>query len=246
MKIISIIPARMGSSRFPGKPLAKINGIPMIQHVYNNVKKNKLISEVVVATCDKVIFDFVKSINGVAVMTSKKHKRASDRCYEAMSVLEKKRKIKYDIVVMVQGDEPMINSEMIDASVKPLLKNKKINIVNLICPINNKKDFEDPNFVKVVHDKNYNALYFSRAIIPFTKFKRGIYVRKQVCVIPFRRDFLIKYNKMKPTALEKIESIDMLRLLENGYKVFLVKTKHFAHAVDTKRDLLKVEKYMRK
>ena len=127
----------MGSSRFPGKPLAKINGIPMIQHVYNNVKKNKLISEVAVATCDKVIFDFVKSINGVAVMTSKKHKRASDRCYEAMRVLEKKRKIKYDIVVMVQGDEPMINSEMIDASVKPLLKNKKINIVNLICSINN-------------------------------------------------------------------------------------------------------------
>ena len=97
-----------------------------------------------------------------------------------------------------------------------------------------------------MHDKNYNALYFSRAIIPFTKFKRGIYVRKQVCVIPFRRDFLIKYNKMKPTALEKIESIDMLRLLENGYKVFLVKTKHFAHTVDTKKDLLKVEKYMRK
>ena len=95
----------MGSSRFPGKPLAKINGKPMIQHVYNNAKKNKLLSDVVVATCDKIIFDFVKSIKGVAVMTSKKHKRASDRCYEAMRILEKKRKIKYDIVVMVQGDE---------------------------------------------------------------------------------------------------------------------------------------------
>ena len=157
----------------------------------------------------------------------------------------KKRKIKYDIVVMVQGDEPMINSKMISDAIQPLLKNKKINITNLICPINNRKDFEDPNFIKVVHDKSYNALYFSRSIIPFTKFKKGGYIKKQVCVIPFRRNFLIKYNKMKPSKLEKIESIDMLRILENGHKVFLVNTKRFAHAVDTKKDLHKVEKYMR-
>ena len=235
----------MGSSRFPGKPLAKINGKPMIQHVYNNAKKNKLLSDVVVATCDKIIFDFIQSIKGVAVMTSKKHKRASDRCYEAMRILEKKRKTKYDIVVMVQGDEPMINSKMISDAIQPLLKNKKINITNLICPINNRKDFEDPNFIKVIHDKSYNALYFSRSIIPYTKFKKGAYIKKQVCVIPFRRNFLIKYNKMKPSKLEKIESIDMLRILENGYKVFLVNTKRFAHAVDTKKDLHKVEKYMR-
>ena len=235
----------MGSSRFPGKPLAKINGKPMIQHVYNNVKKNKLLSDVVVATCDKIIFDFVKSIKGVAVMTSKKHKRASDRCYEAMRILEKKRKTKYDIVVMVQGDEPMINSKMISDAIQPLLKNKKINITNLICPINNRKDFEDPNFVKVIHDKSYNALYFSRSIIPYTKFNKGAYIKKQVCIIPFRRNFLIKYNKMKPSKLEKIESIDMLRILEHGYKVFLVNTKRFSHAVDTKKDLHKVAKYMR-
>jgi len=246
MKIISIIPARMGSSRFPGKPLAKINGIPMIQHVYNNVKKNKLISEVVVATCDKVIFDFVKSINGVAVMTSRKHKRASDRCYEAMLKLEKRKKIKYDIVVMVQGDEPMVNSKMIDAAIRPLLKNKKINVVNLLSSIKNKKDFKDPNFIKVVHDKNYNALYFSRSHIPNIKFNKNAYIKNQVCVIPFRRDFLIKYNRMKPTPLEKIESIDMLRILENGYKVFLVKTNYFSHAVDTKKDLLKVSNFMKK
>ena len=220
MKIIAIIPARMGSSRFPGKPLAKINGIPMIQLVYQNVKKNKLLTDVVVATCDKIIFNFIKSIKGNVVMTSKKHKRASDRCYEAMRILEKKRKTKYDIILMVQGDEPMISSKMIGDSIKPLLKNKKINITNLICPIKNKNDFLDPNFVKVVHDKNYNALYFSRAIIPYTKFKKGINVKKQVCAIPFKRDFLFKYNQMKPTNLEKIESIDMLRILENGYKVF--------------------------
>ena len=221
----------MGSSRFPGKPLAKINGIPMIQHVYRNVKKNKLMSEVVVATCDKIIFDFFRSINGNAIMTSKKHERASERCCEALRVIEKRKNIKYDIVVMVQGDEPMINSAMIDESIQPFSNNKKVNVVNLMSSIDNQKDFDDPNFIKIVHDKNNNALYFSRANIPHVK---------------FRRDFLIKYNKMKPTSLEKIESIDMLRILENGYKVFLVQTKHFSHAVDTKKDLFKVAKYMRK
>ena len=246
MKIVAIIPARMDSSRFPGKPLAKINGLPMIQRVYKNVKKNKLLLDVVVATCDKIIFNFMKSINGNVVMTSKKHKRASDRCCEAMKILEKKRKIKYDIVLMVQGDEPMINSKMISDAIRPMLKNKKINITNLICPIKNKNDFEDPNFVKVVHDKKYNALYFSRAIIPYAKFKSSINIKKQVCAIPFRRDFLAKYNKMKPTKLEKVESIDMLRLLENGYKILLVKTKKLVHSVDTKKDLLRVEKYLKK
>ena len=246
MKIISIIPARMGSSRFPGKPLAKINGIPMIQHVYRNVKKSKIISEVVVATCDKIIFDFVRSINGIAIMTSKKHKRASDRCYEALRIMEKRKNIKYDIVVMVQGDEPMINLNMIHESIQPLLNNKKVNVVNLMSSINNQKDFDDPNFIKVVHDKHNNALYFSRSNIPHIKYREGKKIKKQVCLIPFRRDFLIKYNKMKPTSLEKIESIDMLRILENGYQLLLVKTKYFSHAVDTKKDLLKVSKYLKK
>ena len=246
MKIVAIIPARMGSSRFPGKPMKKINGLPMIQHVFNNVKKNKLLSSVVVATCDKIIFDFIRSIDGQAIMTSKKHKRASDRCSEALKILEKRKKTKYDIVVMVQGDEPMINPNMITEAVRPMIRNKKINIVNLISPISNEKDFSDKNFIKVVHDKKYNAIYLSRSQIPFIKFKKNLNIKKQVCVIPFRRDFLIKYNNMKPTPLEKIESIDMLRVLENGYKLFLVKTKYFSHAVDTKRDLVKVEKYLRR
>lgn len=236
----------MGSSRFPGKPLAKINQKPMIQHVYDNVKKNKLLSEVVVATCDKKIFNFIKSINGKVVMTSKKHKRASDRCFEALKLLEKNKKVKYDIVVMVQGDEPMVHQNMINDAIKPMLKNKRINVVNLISDIKKKEDFYDSNFIKVVHDKNYNALYFSRSNIPYLKFQKNSYVKKQVCIIPFRREFLIKYNKMKPTKLEKIESIDMLRILENGYKVNLFKTRYFSHAVDTKKDLLKVQNFLRK
>ena len=245
MEVLALIPARMGSSRFPGKPMAALHGKPMIQHVYEKVKKNKLITEVVVATCDKKIFDFIKSIGGKVVMTSIKHKRASDRCYEALKNLEKKNKIKYDIVVMVQGDEPMVHPNMINDAVKPMIKNLKINIVNLISNIKNNSDYINPNFIKVVYDKDYNALYFSRSPIPNTKFNKKVKIKKQVCIIPFRRDFLIKYNKMQPTTLEKLESIDMLRVLENGYKVKLFKTKYFSHAVDTKSDLRKVEKYLR-
>ena len=246
MKIIAIIPARMGSSRFPGKPLAKINNRPMIEHVFNNVKKSKLISEVIVATCDREIFKCITDLNGKAVMTSKKHKRASDRCYEALKILEKKSRTKFDIVVMVQGDEPMINAKMIDAAVKPMIKNKKINVINLVRKIDNRDDFNNPNFIKVVHDNKNNALYFSRSPIPNIKFKKNKNIKNQVCVIPFRRDFLIHYSNMIPSPLEKIESIDMLRVLENGYQVFLVETGFFSHAVDTKKDLKKVEKYLKR
>lgn len=235
----------MGSSRFPGKPLAKINGIPMIEHVYRNVKKNTILSNVIVATCDKKIFDFIKSIKGEVVMTSKKHKRASDRCYEALKIFEKTKKTTFDIIVMVQGDEPMVHPNMINDAVKPMIKNKRINVVNLISNIDNDKDFKNPNFIKVVHDKNLNALYFSRSFIPYTKFSKKVKIKKQVCIIPFRRKFLLKYNKMKPTPLEIIESIDMLRILENGYKVNLFKTKYFSQAVDTISDLRKVEKFLK-
>ena len=218
----------------------------MIKHVFDNVKKSNFISEVVVATCDKKIFNYMQSINGTSVMTSRKHKRASDRCYEALKILESKNKKKYDIVVMMQGDEPMILPKMIDAAIKPMIKNKKINVINLVSKISNKKDFNNPNFIKVVHDNFNNALYFSRSSIPYLKFKKNSNIKKQVCVIPFRRNFLINYSKMKASPLEKIESIDMLRILENGYSVFLVKTKHFSHAVDTKEDLHKVAKFLRK
>ena len=132
MKILSIIPARMGSSRFPGKPLKLINGKPMIQYVFENSMKSKFIDKTIVATCDDEIKNFIISIGGEVVMTSKKHERASDRSYEAMIKLEKKLKKKFDIIVMIQGDEPMISSKMIDKSIKPLIKNKKIGVVNIV------------------------------------------------------------------------------------------------------------------
>ena len=244
MKILALIPARMGSSRFPGKPMAKILGKPMIGHVYDNVKKNKLIAEVAVATCDDEINEYINSIGGRAVMTSKKHERASDRCAEALLIIEQEDNIKFDIVVMVQGDEPMIHPDMISEAIGPMLDDSEILITNLIGKIESKEEFEDRNCIKVVCDLNSNALYFSREPIP-TCFKTSdIPMEKQICVIPFRRGFLLKYNQMEPTPLEIAESVDMMRVLEHGMSVRMVPTKHKTHAVDTLDDLKKVERLM--
>ena len=246
LNIISIIPARMGSSRFPGKPMADILGMPMIGHVYKRVKLSKTLNEVYVATCDKEIYDYIESIGGKAIMTSDCHERCSDRCAEAMLKIEKETKQKVDIMVMVQGDEPLTFPEMIDEAVEPMLEDKNIKITNLVADIETIKEFEDPNEVKVVMDKQNNALYFSREPIPSRK--KGIDkvpMKKQVCVIPFERNFLLEYNQMEPTPLEIIESVDMMRILENGGKVKMISTKYKTKAVDTSDDLEKVIEIMK-
>ena len=246
MNIISIIPARMASSRFPNKPMANILGMPMIGHVYMRVKMCKLLNEVYVATCDKEIFEYIESIDGKAVMTSDSHERCSDRCAEAMLKIESEKGKKCDIMVMVQGDEPLIYPEMIEESVAPMLSDKNILITNLIADIESIDEFEDPNEVKVVTDKFGNALYFSREPIPSRK--KGISkvpMKKQVCVIPFRRDFLLEYNQMESTPLEIIESVDMMRIIENGLKVKMVPTEYNTKSVDTKEDLEKVVELMK-
>lgn len=241
MNILAVIPVRMGSSRFPGKPLKKINGIPMVQRIIKNCSKSKLITNLVTATCDKEIFNYVNSLKKKVVMTSKKHTRASDRVCEAVKILEKKEKKKYKIVVMIQGDEPMVTGKMIDIAIRPMIRDKSINIINLMGPITNNRELLNKNTIKVTHDKNMNAIYFSRSVIPnYKKFKKN-YFLKQVCVIPFKRDFLFKYSSLKETKLEKAESIDMLRVLENNYKVKLVKLSHNTHAVDNLKDLKLVE-----
>ena len=247
MNIVSIIPARMGSSRFPGKPMADILGMPMIGHVYKRVKMSKLLNEVYVATCDKVIFDYIESIGGKAVMTSNCHERCSDRCAEAMLKIEEQENIKIDIMVMVQGDEPLTFPQMIDEAVNPMLNDKSVIITNLVADLNTLKEFEDPNEVKVVMDKFNNAIYFSREPIPSRK--KGILdvpMKKQVCVIPFTHDFLLEYNEMEPTPLEIIESVDMMRIIENGMKVKMVDTQYETKAVDTKEDLNRVIEIMKK
>lgn len=241
MNIIGIIPARLASSRYPNKPMADILGMPMIGHCYKRSKMSKLLNDVYVATCDKEIYDFIESIGGKAVMTDDKHERASDRTAEALLKIEESTGNKVDIVVMLQGDEPMITPDMIQVAVQPLLANKEIIISNLYAKISTVEEFEDPNEVKVVVDKDEFALYFSREPIPSRK--KGVLdvpMYKQVCIIPFTRDFLIEYNAMEQTPLEIIESVDMMRILENGLKVKMIYTEYESYSVDTKEDLEKV------
>ena len=244
MNKIIIIPARMGSSRFPGKPLKRIKGISMIERVYKNSSVSELVTTTYVATCDKEIYQHVKKFGGNVVMTSKKHKRASDRCAEALLKIEKNLKKKFDIILMIQGDEPMVNKNMIKQVLSPFAKDKNVKVVNLIYKFASIKEAKNPNTIKVVKDNKNNAIYFTRSLIPYNTIKNRNQFFKQVCLIPFKRNFLLKYIKMKPTILEIKESIDMLRILEHGYDVKLVETKHFTHAVDNLKDLKVVEKYI--
>ena len=235
---IIIIPVRMGSSRFPGKPLVKIKKETMVGRIYR-ICKSSIIKNVVVATCDKEIAQHLKEIKASYILTKKTHKRASDRTSEAVKKLEKKTRKKFKLVVMVQGDEPMIEREMINKSIIPFLKNDNIKVVNLISNIKNKKELYSKNTIKVVKNYKNEALYFSRQAIPFDNQSKTKFY-KQVCIIPFERNFLFEYAKLKHKSLEISESIDMLRVLESGYKVNLVKTNKIIQAVDTKKDLSKV------
>jgi 3-deoxy-manno-octulosonate cytidylyltransferase (CMP-KDO synthetase) len=235
---VGIIPARMGSSRFPGKPLAPINGVPMVELVMSNVSKAKDLDAVFVATCDSEIYEHVVAKGGKAIMTGSHHERASDRCAEATQKIEAETGVRIDIVVMIQGDEPMISGAMIDMALIPFYVDESVDVVNLMAPILGQSEFEDKNTIKVVCDNKDNALLFSRQPIPYGA---NCEVRfKQVCVIPFRRDFLLDYTAMPPTPLEIEESIDMLRILEHGGRVKMVKTSIQTQAVDTPDDLSKV------
>ena len=245
MKAIAIIPARMNSSRFPGKPMTKIHGIPMIGHCFYRAQMCKDLLEVYVATCDDDIFNYIESIGGNAIMTSTSHERASDRTAEAMIKIEEMTGRSIDVVVMVQGDEPMITPEMITDALKPFKNNGNINVVNLMANMRSVEEFEDPNEVKVVVDNESNAVYFSREPIPSRK--KGydtVPMLKQVCVIPFKRDYLLKFNEMEETELERIESIDMLRIIENGEKVHMVLNDTTTYSVDTEQDKCNVENTM--
>jgi 3-deoxy-manno-octulosonate cytidylyltransferase (CMP-KDO synthetase) len=247
VNIVGIIPARMGSSRFPGKPMANILGVPMIGHVYYRTKMCSFLTETYVATCDIEIYDYIKKIGGNVVMTADTHERCTDRTAEAMLKIESDIGEKIDIVVMVQGDEPMVTPKMIESAIEPFLNNvtEKIKVVNLMAEMDSIDSFEDPNEVKVVTGLDGNALYFSREPIPSRK-KGAVNVpmMKQVCIIPFRRDYLLHFNEMPETPLEKIESVDMMRILENGENVKMVMTDQITLSVDTPEDLKNVIKMM--
>ena len=206
----------------------------MVGHVTIRTAMCKELSSTWIATCDQVVMDYAASAGLKAVMTADTHVRCTTRTAEAMLKIEEMTGQRADIVVMVQGDEPMVLPGMIDAAVEPMLKDPTINVVNLMADMDTLEEFEDPNEVKVVVDRNNDALYFSREPIPSRK--KGadkVPMRKQVCIIPFRRDYLIRFNEMEESPLEICESVDMMRILEHGEKVRMVPTDARTWSVDT-------------
>jgi 3-deoxy-manno-octulosonate cytidylyltransferase (CMP-KDO synthetase) len=251
-RIVAVIPARMGSSRFPGKPLAPLLGRPMIEHIFLRAMLCDVLDEVYVATCDEEVRAVVEGFGGTVILTSAAHERASDRVAEAIEIIEADGRGQADIVVMIQGDEPMITPDMIAAAVAPMLSDPTVSCVNMVRRILSRDEFVDPNTIKVVMNSGKEALYFSRTPIPAIDFAHDVSVGtgcaplfKQVCVIPFRRNFLSEFARQSPTTLERIESIDMLRVIEHGGSVRLVETDVDTHAVDTTEDLALVEALMK-
>jgi 3-deoxy-manno-octulosonate cytidylyltransferase (CMP-KDO synthetase) len=238
MKVAAVIPARMGSTRYPGKPLCDIHGMTMIEHVYRRTAMSESVNETYIATPDEEIREETEGFGGEAIMTGQ-HPRATDRVAEAAEGLDA------DIVVVMQGDEPLVYPDMLDDAIEPVA-NGEAKVTNLAKPIPDEEEYRDPNNVKVVVDEDWNALYFSRSPIPYIH--EGEYadapVYHQVCVIPFEREFLFEFTSMAETTLEQTESIDMLRLLENGDDVRLVKTERETYPVDTPEDHEKVNKMM--
>ncbi|EMN47067.1 3-deoxy-D-manno-octulosonate cytidylyltransferase [Leptospira interrogans str. L1207] len=237
MKTIAVLPARMASSRFPDKPLVKISGLEMIEHVRRRVEMSSSVDEVVVATCDEIIKQRVESFGGKAVMTSDVHRGCIDRVAEAALY------VKGDIVIVVQGDEPLILPAMLDDLVKPMLNDSSIYCTNLVTKIVDEEEFQSPNAPKVVVDKNWDLLYASREPIPSRKkYPNEDYLKfKQLGVIAFRNDFLQTFAALAPTPLEIIESVDMNRAVEHGYKVRMVLTEGITIGVDVPGDVSRVE-----
>lgn len=244
MKVIGIIPVRFKSKRFPGKPLADISGKPMVQHVYERAKKSKILDDLIIATDDKRIFDKVKEFKAKVVLTGE-HPTGTDRCAEVA------RKIKAEIVVNIQGDEPVIDPEIIDNAVEPLIKDKKILVSTLVHKIEDENELENPNIVKVVVDKDNFALYFSRSVIPYylacrqtgKNIKKIFY--KHIGLYVYRKDFLLKFVNMPQSMLEKAEELEQLRALENGYRIKTVLTNYSSIPVDVPKDIKKVEKFLK-
>jgi 3-deoxy-manno-octulosonate cytidylyltransferase (CMP-KDO synthetase) len=244
VNIIGIIPARMASTRFPGKPLARINGIPMIGHVYHRSKMCSSLNEVHIATCDDEIRSYAESIGASCIMTAETHTRASDRAAEATRKIEETTGRAVDIVMLIQGDEPMLQPEMLQQAIAPLVAEPTLAIANLMA-VTTEADFGNPNVVKVVTDLNGNALYFSREPIPSLKMTASpVPGLKQLGLIAFRRDYLLKYIALTPTPLEAVESVDMLRVLEHGDQIRMVLTENSSVGVDTPEDLARVEGLM--
>ncbi|UKN00095.1 3-deoxy-manno-octulosonate cytidylyltransferase [Paracrocinitomix mangrovi] len=231
MKVLGIIPSRYASSRFPGKPLIDINGKSMIQRVYEGSIKSKLIDQVIVATDDHRIFNHVQSFKGKVMMTSENHQNGTERCGEVIEEFSD-----YDVIINIQGDEPLIKAEQLDALIDSF-NNPEVQIATLIKKLNDQKEIQNPNRIKVALDKKHNALYFSRSVIPY-----GVSIQhyKHIGIYAWRKSILKELLKLETTEIEKSESLEQLRWLFNGYQIKCIETTIETPNVDTPKDLEKV------
>jgi 3-deoxy-manno-octulosonate cytidylyltransferase (CMP-KDO synthetase) len=236
MKVIAIIPARFDSTRFPGKPLAKLGNKYIIQHVYEQAQKSELFAEVIVGTDDQRIFEAVDGFGGKVTLTSKKHKSGTDRVAEVCKKMSCCKDA--DVIINVQGDEPFISEKPLRKLIE-IFNDSEVMVASLMHEIT--KDIEDPNVVKVVCDENFNALSFSR--IPNTESITPNY--KHIGVYAFRRKTLFEFVELPESKLEKVEKLEQLRLLENGYKIKMVLTSYKGIGIDTPRDLEKAENILK-
>jgi len=254
MTVVAIIPARYGSTRFPGKPLALIGGKPMIQHVYESASKVPGLERILVATDDRRILETVRGFGGEAVLTSPNHASGTDRLAEVA------KKLKAEWVVNVQGDLPFVQPRTIARTLRPLRLDRSIPMGTARTPIFQREEWFNPNVVKVVSDARGFALYFSRAPVPFlregTPSRNGtnspalararIWGHRHVGVYIYRRDFLMKFARLRPTALERTEGLEQLRALAHGYRIRVADVDEPSVEVDTPEDLTKAEHFLKK
>ena len=234
MNILCVIPARYSSTRLPGKPLADIAGKPMIQRVYERAILAKRPFQVIVATDHELVYETVKSFGGKAMLTSIEHLTGTDRLAEVAE-----RFPDVDLIINVQGDEPLIPPEIIDQLAGAFDEHPDLQMATMMTAMD-ESEYNDPSAVKVVTDLQGYALYFSRSLVPFPRSVQGEVVYKHIGIYAYRRDFLLKYAKLSPTPLEKTESLEQLRALEHGYHIKVLKTDFKSIGVDTIEDLEKV------
>jgi 3-deoxy-manno-octulosonate cytidylyltransferase (CMP-KDO synthetase) len=237
LRIVALVPARYASSRFPGKPLARIAGKPMIQHVVERTRRVAGVDEVIVATDDARIEAAVRAFGGAVVQTRPDHPTGTDRIAEVAAGLS------CDIVVNVQGDVPFVRAEMIRGALAPLVADPSLPMATIAVPLREAAEGANPNVVKVVTDREGNALYFSRFAIPFVRDATGdrSLHRKHVGLYAYRRDFLLLFPTLAPTPLERAESLEQLRALEHGYRIRVTTVESSSVEVDTPADLERAE-----
>ena len=240
-RVVGLIPARLASTRLPNKPLADIHGWPMIQHVWERARRAAVLSEVAIATPDEEIIRAVEAFGGRVVRTLASHRSGTDRLAEAATLLGLQDR---DVIVNIQGDEPMLDPEAIERVVAVLQANRDLQMSSLMCPCPY-EDLDNPACVKVVCAQNDNALYFSRARIPFSRQASGAMVYQHVGLYAYRRSFLAMFAGLPPTPLELTESLEQLRALEHGYPIRMARIAAAPIGIDTPEDLERVRNLMR-